>query len=537
MISCYKLTILGQKAFFGEFCRYFLIRIIPILLATTVNCTPESPPSDKQMETTGIWDKSYAKEISLLESRIIELAGKLKIPSVSVAVVKSGKIIYARGFGYADPVNKIPATENTLYHIASITKTFAATIIFKLAEEGKLNIDDYVRKYGVNVPEGVQIKHLMSHTSNFIPGTVFYYNSTRFGLLGAIMEKITGKSFTKLLYETILEPLGMKDTYPNPASEAFTVRGINKNNVINNLAKPYKIENGKLKSSQYPTGFSPGAGMVSNVMDLAKYAIALENNRLFGRAISDIAYTPFSSGNGDTLPYGLGWFVQTINNKKIVWHYGDWKCNSSLIMRIPQDSLTLILLANTDGLSAPFMGLGLPGDVAYSPFADAFLRIFVFNDFDNSFIKDYIENPCTEIINKYNNNNSLCDLVKRIIATAEIEIELANEKDYIKLLKPLYNLFKVTELKNYTGRFSSKSYDINIKKEKGILKAVFVKKNKNKKGSSAGDDNEEYYIFPERENLFYMNTYKKIRFISGPVGKAKGLELLKLGETEYGRRR
>ncbi len=133
-------------------------------------------------------------------------------------------------------------------------------------------------------------------------------------------------------------------------------------------------------------------------------------------------------------------------------------------------------------------------------------------------------------------NNNLFDLVKEIIAAAEIEMEMANEKNFINLLEPLYNLFNLNKLSNYTGRYSTKSFNINIKTEKGILKAVLAKKNKSKKKNAGIEDTEKYFIFPERENLFYLNTYKKIRLIIGPDGKAKSLELIKLGEKEYGRR-
>jgi CubicO group peptidase (beta-lactamase class C family) len=510
--------------------------ILLLMLLFSVNSTAEKNSFPEPLLMTGIIDTNYTESINLFEKTIKNLIGKLKIPSVSVAVVKSGKIIYARGFGYSDPVRKIPATENTLYHLASITKTFAASIILSLVDKGLIKTSDFAKNYGINVPEDVRIKHLMSHTSNFEPGKIFYYNSTRFGFLGNIMEKVTGKGFAVLLLGNILNPLGMTNTYPNPASESFSFSGKSATEISKMMAKAYKLEKGNLISTQYPSGFSPGAGMVSNVMDLAKYAIALENYKLFSKEISDEAYSPTITKTGDTLPYGLGWFVQTVYNKKVIWHYGDWKANSSLLMRIPEDSLTLILLANTDGLSAPFMGLGLPGDITFSPFALAFLRIFVFSNFDDAFNIEYSKLPSIEVIEKYRDKLNLTDLVKDIIAMGEIEAELFNEKGYLDLMKPLYKLFITDDLSVYTGKYKTESFIIRIKSEKGILKATFDKREKIKKKAVKEEEPVEYYIFPENKNIFYMNDYMKIKIIEKIDNEVRKIELIKLGKPEPGKR-
>ena len=357
MISCCRLRKLRIAALNGLIGPPALILFLLLLALQLSGCKAEQPQTDKAANSNDIMDTAFSEKCLVLERKLAGLAKKLKIPSVSVAVVKSGKVVFARGYGYSSLERKIPAAASTFYHIASITKTFTASIILNLADAGKLNINDNANEYGINVPAGVTIRHLMSHTSNFVPGSVFYYNSTRFNLLGKIIEKATGKAYTQILSEMILEPLDMASTIPNPMSGAFVEKRMGMKEALDSIAKPYKIKNGVLAWENFPSGFSPSAGLVSCVNDLAKYAAALENNQLFGKEISQIAYSPVISINGDTLPYGLGWFVQWVNGKKAVWHYGDWTGNSSLLMRIPEDSLTLIMLANTDGLSAPFMGL------------------------------------------------------------------------------------------------------------------------------------------------------------------------------------
>jgi len=89
--------------------------------------------------------------LTQLEKRIESLRQELRIPAVSAAVVKAQKVLWAKGFGYADVANKIAATEHTPYHLASLTKTFASTILMQLVQEGKIKLDDPVSKYGINL--------------------------------------------------------------------------------------------------------------------------------------------------------------------------------------------------------------------------------------------------------------------------------------------------------------------------------------------------------------------------------------------------
>ncbi len=155
--------------------------------------------------------------IDQLETLLDRIRQELKIPAMSAAIVKDQKVIWAKGFGFADPENKIPATEHTSYHLASLTKTFASTIVMQLVEEGKIKLDDPVSKYGVQLEsEGViRVKHLLSHTSEGNPGERYSYNGNRFAELDKVIQKATGKSFAELLIANILDPLDLKETGPN----------------------------------------------------------------------------------------------------------------------------------------------------------------------------------------------------------------------------------------------------------------------------------------------------------------------------------
>src|ERR1044072_8976991 len=162
-------------------------------------------------------EPSDEARIARLETQLESLRQELKIPAYSAAIVKNQKVIWAKGFGYADVENKIPATEHTAYHLASLTKTFASTILMQLVQDGKINLDDPVSKYGITLESNgvIRVRHLFSHTSEGNPGEHYSYNGNRYAELDKVIEKATGQSFAQLLIANILDPLGMNETAPN----------------------------------------------------------------------------------------------------------------------------------------------------------------------------------------------------------------------------------------------------------------------------------------------------------------------------------
>jgi len=460
------------------------------------------------------------EKITRFEKTLDGIRERLKIPAMSCALVKDQKIVWARGFGYADLENKIPATEHTSYHLASLTKTFASTILMQLVQDGKVKLDDPVSKYGILLEsEGViRVKHLFSHTSEGNPGERYSYNGNRFAELDKVILKSTGKSFAELLIEKILDPLDLKETAPNvwpivrtkspdnggqlaedevksalnslfaafnagdineiskylsPQQNAFDddggslVRfadlnqlrrdfgaGVKVNlqlrdvgaavygenaittcfftkavtlpnrrirndgtfrqsafwnkqngtwklvhshesamtgseitakhqqrfeNISRTLAQPYQLdEKFNIVKGQYPTRFSVSAGLMSSVLDMAKYDIAIDQNRFVTKETQQLAFTPMVSTKGEALPYGLGWFTQNYKGAKLIWHYGYWTCNSSLILKVPDRNITFIAMADTDNLSRS-TDLGA-GDVTSSSVGLAFLKEFILQD-------------------------------------------------------------------------------------------------------------------------------------------------------------
>ncbi|MBZ4189155.1 serine hydrolase domain-containing protein [Niabella beijingensis] len=338
------------------------------------------------------------------EKRLEKLRRRYHIPGISAGIVNEGQLVWKKGFGYADVEKKILPDEHTVYQIASVTKTFGAILLMQQAEAGKLSLEDPVNKYGINLgarwgsDPRIKLKHLMTHTAmgtslnGFRPGYVFRYNGGWYGALGKAIEKASGRSFGALLREEITIPLNMKNTVPSTDdSAAFALMGYDKASFLKKVALPYDWKHRKLQPVQFRYGFNPGAGIMSNVTDLALYAVAIDERRFLSDSSWQRMLTPYTTPKGKTIQYGLGWFVKYYKGVKVIWHTGWWTGYSALFVKIPEKDLTLILLANSQDLSRPFyhivkpipgLGLGffnpfrrnLNKTVKASKFAAAFLK-------------------------------------------------------------------------------------------------------------------------------------------------------------------
>lgn len=294
----------------------------------------------------------------------------LRIPGLSVAVVRNGELVLARGFGMADVEAGTPATSETLYPIGSITKTFTSTLMLQLAEEGRLDLDHDVKRYVEwEVSPDIRIRHVLSHTSEGVPGTRFVYSS-RFNWLDNVVEAATKESFRSLMAARVLGPAALARTLPGEEREGYAES-------LAGLAAPYRSgENGAMLRSQYPPmALHSSSGLSSTVADLARYSIALDDGRLLSPAAQALAFTPTLTTSGQALPYGLGWYTQLVGRERVVWHTSWWPdAYSGLLVKVPARKLTLVLLANSDALSSPQGGAA---NVLLYPIANAFLRTFV----------------------------------------------------------------------------------------------------------------------------------------------------------------
>lgn len=339
-------------------------------------------------------EKSPVEKANQLEQRLEQWRIRLKMPAFSAAVIKGGEIIWAKGFGYADLENKIPATENTVYHLASLTKPYTAIILMQLVEQGIVNLEDPLIKYDINLDQArqygmeltdektIKVKHILTHTAQGEPGSYYLYSGYLFGFITDIIEKSSGKSLAELVVNNITHPLNLSKTIPNiQDSIAFSFTGYDKNTFAADVAVPYVMDSlYNIIPSDMETYFGASAGLMSSAIDMANFSKAIDDRKLLKPETWDQVFMPTISNDGKKLPYGYGWFVQTYQGIKIQWHYGFWNTNSSLIMRVPEKNLTFVILANTNLLSRPFGLGGADGDVFHSPFALEFARLFLFDE-------------------------------------------------------------------------------------------------------------------------------------------------------------
>jgi CubicO group peptidase (beta-lactamase class C family) len=323
---------------------------------------------------------------SPFESYLELLRMQAGIPGMSAAIVQNGEIVWERGLGWQNVEARIRATPDTPYPIADITGTLAGTLVLECAEQRRVLLDQQASRYGVSLPESdATVREVLNHTSAAPAGEVFHYDPDRYGQLSRVIESCVPQPFRKTIAVQLLERLAMKDSVPGRDLQEESVTSQNLfatsvqeryRDVLDRVAVPYKVDKkGRSTRADLPAeSFSASTGIVSTVRDLARFDAALDSLLLLREDTLATAWTG-TIGRDKVLPTGLGWFVQKYNGETVVWQFGTMTNGySSLILKLPARRLTLILLANSDGLSSPF---DLPsGDVTKSLFAVLFLRLF-----------------------------------------------------------------------------------------------------------------------------------------------------------------
>jgi CubicO group peptidase (beta-lactamase class C family) len=312
-------------------------------------------------------------------------------PGLSAAIVSNGRVIWSNGFGFQDVERNIRASPHTLYRVESLTKPLASTVLLQLVGEGKVNLEEPISRYSREIPDSsVTIRHILTHTSRTSPpGEGYRYDGARFSLLTSVLEGASGQSFRELLATRILGPLAMTSTLPGEdvlEPDAHGVPGLSTDQLaaygplLLRKARPYVLYAGEelVPIHDSPGGISTAAGLVTTVGDLAKFDAAVDGFRLLPPNLQESSFLNAEPSAGAALPYALGWFVQPYRDGRLIWHYGYSGEYSGLYLKVPARSLTLIVLASSGGASAAF-DLGL-GDVRTSPFACAFLRMYIEGD-------------------------------------------------------------------------------------------------------------------------------------------------------------
>lgn len=333
------------------------------LLALALNACASSPGPARE-------PASPEPDVAAFARTVDELRTAMRIPGLSVAVAREGRILLAEGFGWSDVERQVAASPETLYPIGSITKTFTSTLMLQLVEQGRLDLEAPVARHVTwEVPADVRIRHVLSHTSEGQPGVRFVY-SERFNWLDNVVESATGGSFPRLLTEGVLQPAGLASTFGGQGDDPAEAAAFPA------MATPYVWEDGQQVRSEFPPmGLHSSSGLHSTALDLAAYSAALDDGRLLRAESLERAFSPAVSTRGGALPYGLGWYTQQVAGERVVWHGSWWpRAFSGMLVKVPERKLTLAVLANSDALSSPQSGAS---NALLYPIANAFLRAFL----------------------------------------------------------------------------------------------------------------------------------------------------------------
>ena len=323
--------------------------------------------------------------IGLFERYLEALRQEVGIPGLSAAIVQDGTIIWTTGLGFADVERSIRPRPDTPYPIGDLSQTMAAAVVLRCMEEGRFVIDDGLRRWTDVLPEpGASVLEVMAHSSDASRGRAYRYDPARYAALTDLATWCRRQPYAVTLASEVFDRLGMADSVPGdalvaPGAEAPSGLGAARlaryRRVVDRMARPYQ---GSRRSPPRPGTYTPleltaATGVVSTVQDLARFDAALDALVLLNDNTLAAAWRPVTIDRTPR-PRGLGWFVQNASGRRLVWHFGEIPgAYSSLILKVPERRLTLILLANSDGLSAPF---GLEeGDVTDSLFATLFLRL------------------------------------------------------------------------------------------------------------------------------------------------------------------
>lgn len=337
----------------------------------------------------GPGDDTSAPDYDALGEELEVLRDLLRIPGMSAAVVEDQQLVWSEGFGHADLDGDIAAGPDTPYHLASVTKPIASTMLMQLVEEGAFGLDDPIADFGVELENGgrgeIRVRHLLTHTTTGVPGSEHRYDGTRFGLLGDVVESVTGTSFAELMFDRIIDPVGMSHSAGGdgppcgavPTGKPIEIEGAR---VRAAMAAPYQLDlDYQVVASRRPEGYSPAAGLVASVTDLAAFDIALDRGELVSGATIESMFEPLvpTAQPREDLGYGLGWYSQDFDGTRLVWHSGRWPPSvSALYLKVPDHDLTFVVAANTPNLTTPFP-LG-SGDAMSSALALSFYRHVLF---------------------------------------------------------------------------------------------------------------------------------------------------------------
>lgn len=325
-----------------------------------------------------------ATAVQAVEAAITETMAAQKIPGLSVAVVTKGQLRWSSGYGQADLENAVPATAETAYRLASVSKPITAVAALQLHEQGKLDLDAPVQRYVPTFPQKpwpVTTRALLAHLAGIRhygegefestrhyasltealaifqddplahePGTAYLYSTYGFTLVGTVIEAVAGAPFGEHLRKAVFEPAGMTGARVDDVFE-----------IIPHRARGYRkgpggvLQNSGLADTSYKV---PGGGLCATAPDLARFVVAVWNGTLLRPETRRLMFAVQKTRGGRSTGYGLGWAVTMgRRGRREVFHRGDQQQVTSLLYTQPERGVGVALFANLEGVATPIFSL------------------------------------------------------------------------------------------------------------------------------------------------------------------------------------
>ena len=338
----------------------------------------------------GLTAKLAAQETKLppqkraqIEAVVSKFMAETHVPGLSVGVVENGEYEWGAGFGLADVENNVPACEHTLVRLASISKSLTATAAMELQERGQLDLDAPVQKYCPAFPQKqgvittrIVLGHLAGirhykggaddleigntkHFDNPIqagldffknepllsePGKTFYYSTQGYTLVGCVIEGASGGKYVDFVRQNVFVPAGMEHSQVDDRFAVIPYR-------TRFYQKPESgtVQNADFLDSSYKI---PGGGWLSSAEDMARFEVAILNDKLIKRATRDLMWTPLKPSDGSKDGYALGWGTGTEGVASTVGHTGGQQGTSTAFVIAPVQRVGVVVLANMEDADA-----------------------------------------------------------------------------------------------------------------------------------------------------------------------------------------
>ena len=316
-----------------------------------------------------------------IETAVSAYMASTHVPGLSIAVVENGEYEWGAGFGLADVENNAPASEHTLYRLASISKSLTATAAMQLVERGQLDLDAPVQKYCPAFParqSAITTRQVMGHlagirhyksdsqddpevgnTRHFDnpiqagldffkndplvsdPGKQFHYSTQGYTLVGCVIEGASAGKYVDFMRQNVFVPAGMEQTQ---ADNRFAI--IPYRTRFYRKTESGSVQNADFLDSSYKI---PGGGWLSSAEDMARFEVAILNDKLIKRSTRDLMWTPLKPSDGSKDNYGLGWASWSENGVALVGHSGGQQGTSTQFLLAPTQRVGVVVLTNMEG--------------------------------------------------------------------------------------------------------------------------------------------------------------------------------------------